>query len=254
MTRAALARYATLGYTPANAPTAGYIKKLDTFIRAIEGYGFISGTSSPLLEFLYFFWPDAASVDFGRINIVRPSFAACTGSPGFLANRGIGNAGGSLDSLFNWDAATGDAITGMTFNDINLGVYLKTAAASANSQEFTRAAGTNTRLAWIRHRMAQNRIDTYLGLTSASPTTIQAGASVSNRVYGIQCRAAVAYSYIDGTESASATGNATPDDTSKFAENMAVGAYLGAAWAGRAFTTTQVADWNTAIQAFSASL
>ena len=257
MVQATIDSYFAAGFTWANFPTWDYIRKLDLFIRTIEGHGFVNGISSTLLEHLYFFWPDALTVDFGRINIVRPTFNLCTDistPPGFLAKNGIGNSGGSLDS--NWNYSTiphYHATFTTTFNNAILGVYVKVAVASAASQNLTYAVGTNSRLNQIFHRMTQNRIDVYLGVTNASPHTLISGGLQHNTTYGIGCRAAVPYGIINGTEVAAISGNAFPDVTQKYG-GMFTGGYLGAGWLGSQWSTAQIAQWNTAIQAFSSTL
>lgn len=246
-------KYYSQGYTQANFPTSAYIKKLNTFMWAIDAGGFVNRNTSVLLEHLHFVWPEAASVDFGRINIVRPSFSVATGSPTFLSKNGIGNAGTGLDTLFQYGSG-GTTILGAGVNDMTVGVYVSVGINTATNENLLIANGANLRLIQIFHRASPHRMDGYLNVTSASPQTIKTGAPVSNTVYGLTDRAGSGFRFTNGTETSITVGNLEADATLVINPTSLAGAYVGCCFGGKAFSTAQVATWNTAIQAFKSSL
>lgn len=250
-------RFYLAGFSPDNIPTPAYIGKLNKFMFDIQKMGLVDGGTSINLEYLYFTWPDAVTVDFGRINIVRPSFAVATGTPSFVAKKGIGNGGTGLDTLFRLGDVAGGGnnliMLPMNIESISMGCYIKEWLINAATQIFFTADGPNGRFFRLQHRQANNRMDGYLGVTSAAPIQLHTGPPASNDCYIMFVRSSIPGYARNGVEGSFGAGNSAPDTTMRITGGLA-GTYVGEMHAGKPFGVLANADWNTAIQAFSSSL
>jgi len=252
----AIDSYAVNGFSGANFPTGNWIANLNTFYNDLQTYGFISLTASLKLEYLYIWAIEGASIDFGRINLVRPTFSVMTGSPGFLSKNGIGNNIGQLDVPFRlFDAGANDFVLGTNLYNCNYGVWSKVGGPEAVFYNMMITGGaTNSRVTRISAR-TNPRTDALLNLTTASPFVIQNGVTQSNTIYGIGARSSILpYTFVNGTEGAGASGNASPDNTTIVFSVLYPNRYLGGAFGGVAWSTTDIANFNTALQAFNSRL
>jgi len=256
MLRAVIDYYFLYGYSWANFPTTAWLNNLNTFYYDLQTYGFISGTAQIKLEYLYLWAIESLSVDFGRINLVRPSFSVMTGSPGFLSKFGIGNNIGQLDVPFRlFDAGANDFLVGTNLYNCTYGVWSKVGGPEAVFYNMMISGGaTNSRVTRISAR-TNPRTDALLNLTTASPFIIQNGATQGNTIYGIGARSSILpYSFVNGTEGAGASGNASPDNTTIVFSVLYPNRYLGGAFAGPAWYTADIANFNTVLQAFNSRL
>lgn len=118
-----LARGTALGYT---LPSAAQQQKLNTFFYALESGGFITGTTTNLLDVLYIFAIDGSS-DMATLNVIDPTLYQATkvNSPTFTSNQGFtGNGTTSyLDS--NWIPSTNGV--NFTTNSCGYGLYVNSA-------------------------------------------------------------------------------------------------------------------------------
>jgi len=253
--------YFLYGYSWANFPTTAWLDNLNKFYYELQAGGLINALESGaarqgIFEYLYLWAIEAASVDFGRINLVRPSFPVAYGSPGFLSKNGIGNNINDLAVNFRLDdTGLNDFVRGTYVYNCNFAVWSKVGGPEAVFYTLMSASGANTRITTIRAR-TNPRTDCLINLTSASPQVIQNGPTQSNTIYGVTVRTSVASStYVDSTETACSQGNTAPNNGSIiFAQSVYPGRYIGGAWAGPSMTNAQLAAMRTAITNFNSRL
>jgi len=259
--------YAINGFSGENFPTGNWIANLNTFYYDLEAGGLINGFGATQaakqgkFEYLYIWAIEGASVDFGRLSLVRPSWTPLTGTPGFLSKTGIGNAGAPLIANFRISVASpegpGDTILSGTNSSNSLNaVWVKVGGAEATYSELMRTWGeTNSRLYTIRQR-TNPRVDMLHSYTAASPAVIQVGTIANNTIYGAKASANIGTSFVNSTETAQGSSAATADNlTIQFATSMLAGRYVGGAWFGNgAWTNADLVTMRNAITGFNSRL
>lgn len=209
------------------------------------------------IEFLYIYMHNSSTVDISRINIVRASFTLSTNSPSFLADNGIGNAGTEINTNFNM---TSDVVLGTNSGNCHVMVYSKVGGSNITQVQNMINGSDAGQLYTVRSR-TNPRTDGGIGTGLASPSTIQAGDTQSNTMYGLLRRFNGTdydfYSFVDGTEtfiSNGSSGTLPSTNTVSVANAMLSGRYVGAVSGGLSLTTQQVADLNTLIQYYNTNL
>jgi len=267
MLKEAIDYYFLHGFSWTNFPTTNWLDNLNQFYNELQAGGLINaaGLTQPLkqgiFEYLHLWTIEAASVDFGRLNLVRPSWTPLTGTPSFLSKTGIGNAGAPLVANFRLavvsPAGPGDTVLPGTdsSNSCNA-VWVKVGGAEATYSELMRTLGeTNGRLYTIRQRV-NPRIDMLHSYTSASPAVVQNGTIANNTIYGAKSSANVCVSFVNSTETVQGSSALTSDNlTIQFANNMLAGRYVGGAWFGNgSWNNAHLVSMRTAITNFNSRL
>jgi len=210
------------------------------------------------LEFFYNYMHDASTVDISRINWRDPFFTLSTGTPTFLANNGIGDAGTTMDTNFDTDESTGSWTQSTNAGDCHIMAYMKVGGANSSRQDLV-TADDGSRLYRLAAR-TNPRTDGGCGEGVASPSIIQVGNTTSNTMYGMNkhdngvdfTRSAI----VNGSMSTIVTGaqGTLPSSTVLVGLNMISGRYVGAVSGGLALTSQEWSELNDIIQYLSSNL
>lgn len=223
---------------------------LDAWIYGMKIYGVWDR-----LDYIYSHMYTGADINFGRINIKRPTFAlsTVTGST-WVTGVGIGNGTTAVRTGFN---AVTDSQIGVAANNTSFFVYESVGGTNISGLPAIGGIidlpnGISTRIQ-SRNTPRQEAI---INATASGFFIIQNGNITSNTLYGVQMRQGTLTDrgfFINGayTLNSSASSGVLPNAQVIYGSSV-TGQYVGCSMGGLSLTNQQGSDLNTITQAYRA--